>query len=617
MEVDHHNDTLIKLASGEKVAEVCWPELRAHILARLDKIAHNDFSIPKLTPLPSPPSPPRTTTTTIANTTINTETTNSFSSKEDKRPSSSPSSPSEQPSSIQEANKDNAPAENTAAAAEHEIRDSIAPTELPRQFNNMLVAIRKHIEMFDKNPPNTIQRLAELILQPKAHYRNLAPYLHALNRVVRVTSGANIYPLPPATFDPSRLRLNGDAAQDGDAAAQSVAWSNPTLALGTDEDLGGALLTPIPWLTRRSLSPQGDNDRGTTPTVSARSGAQIHSEATETIDGPNGVGRIETVSVSVNGIPSTGHHARGVPEHLAGAVPGSLSTRAEESSDALPRQTPEKDQEQEQSQKDANEKQDQDQRQGDDQEQQEGPTSPSNEEEIPHARGPHTIGIRETGPQGSTKNYVAEDGSVSMQGTDVEAALGRKQDDDHKADDDAGSPSSSESAGTKREAQQALEAEHAKKVKQDMEAEAERALPAVVGDEAVPVSGGGGAALEEEKKGEREGEKEEKKEGREEKKESREEKKEEKEEGEEEKKEGKEEKKEKEENEEKKEEKEETKEENQEKKEEKEEKKENEEKKEEKKEKKEEKKEEKEEKKEEKEEKMEEKEEKKEGDEKT
>ncbi|KAG6139928.1 hypothetical protein E4U12_006959 [Claviceps purpurea] len=602
MEVDHHNDTLIKLASGEKVAEVCWPELRAHILARLDKIAHNDFSIPKLTPLPSPPSPPRTTTTTIANTTVNTETTNSFSSKEDRRPPSSPSSPSEQPSSIQEANKDNAPAENTAAAAaaaaaEHEIRDSIAPTELPRQFNNMLVAIRKHIEMFDKNPPNTIQRLAELILQPKAHYRNLAPYLHALNRVVRVTSGANIYPLPPATFDPSRLRLNGDAAQDGDAAAQSVAWSNPTLALGTDEDLGGALLTPIPWLTRRSLSPEGDNDRGTTPTVSARSGAQIHSEATETIDGPNGVGRIETVSVSVNGIPSTGHHARGVQEHLAGAVPGSLSTRAEESSDASPRQTPEKDQDQDQ--KDANEKQDQDQRQGDDQEQQEGPTSPSNEEEIPHARGPHTIGIRETGPQGSTKNYVAEDGSVSMQGTDVEAALGRKQDDDHKADDDAGSPSSSESAGTKREAQQALEAEHAKKVKQDMEAEAERALPAVVGDEAVPVSGGGGAAVEEEKKGEREGEKEEKKEGREEKKE-------EKEEGGEEEKEGKEEKEEKEENEEKKEEKEEKKE-NEEKKEEKEEKKEE----------KEEKKGEKEEKKEEKEEKKEEKEEKEEGDEKT
>ncbi|KAG6115872.1 hypothetical protein E4U13_002388 [Claviceps humidiphila] len=545
MEVDHHNDTLIKLASGEKVAEVCWPELRAHILARLDKIAHNDFSIPKLTPLPSPPSPQRTTTTTIANTTVNTETTNSFSSKEYKRPSSPPSSPSEQPSSTQEANKDNAPTENTAAAAaEHALRDSVAPTELPRQINNMLVAIRKHIEMFDKNPPNTIQRLAELILQPKAHYRNLAPYLHALNRVVRVTSGANIYPLPPATFDPSRLRLNGDTAQDGDAAAQSVAWSNPTLALGTDEDLGGALLTPIPWLTRRSLSPEGDNDGRMTPTVSATTGAQIHSEATETIDGPNGVGRIETVSVSVNGIPSIGHHARAVQEHLAGAMPGSHPMRAEKSSDASPLQTPKEDQDQEQDQKDANEKQDQDQHQGDDdQEQQEGPTSPSDEEEIPHARGPDAIGIRETGPQGSTKNYVAEDGSVSMQGIDVEAALGRRQDDDHKADD-AGSPSSSESAGTKREAQQALEAEHAKKVKQDMEREVEIAVPAVVGDEAVPASGGNGAAVEEEKKKKGEGEKEKKEEeeGKEEKR--KEEKKEEKEEKEEEEKKEKEEKKE-------------------------------------------------------------------------
>ncbi|KAG5963886.1 hypothetical protein E4U58_003324 [Claviceps cyperi] len=517
MEMDHHKETLIKLASGEKVTEVCWPELRAHILVRLDKIAHNDFSIPKLTP---PPSPPRTTTTTIANTTVNTETTNSFSSKEDRRPSYSPSSP--RPSSTQEAHKDNAPTENTAAAAAaaaaaagHEIRDSVALTELPRQFNNMLVAIKKHIELFDKNPPNTIQRLAELILQPKAHYRNLAPYLHALNRVVRVTSGANIYPLPPATFDPSRLRLNGDAAQDGDAAAQSVAWSNPTLALGTDEDLGGALLTPIPWLMRRSLSPEGDNDGGTTPTVSATSGAQIHSEATETIDGPNGVGRIETVSVSVNGIPSIGHHVRGVQEHLIGAVPGSQATRIEKSSDASPLQTPEGDQDQEeQDQKDANEKRDQDQHQGHDSEQQEGPTSPSNEEETPHARGPDAIGIRETGPQGSTKNYVAEDGSVSMQNIDVEAALGRKQDDDHKADD-AGSPSSSESAGTKREAQQALEAEHAKKVKQDIETEAETALPAVVEDEAVPASGGNGAAVEEEEKGEK-GEKGEKKEGNEE-----------------------------------------------------------------------------------------------------
>ncbi|KAG6106409.1 hypothetical protein E4U31_000838 [Claviceps sp. LM219 group G6] len=525
MEVDHHNDTLIKLASGEKVAEVCWPELQAHILARLDKIAHNDFSIPKVTPLPSPPSPPspqRTTTTTIANTTVNTETTNSFSSKEDKRPSSLPSSPSEQPSSTQEANKDNAPTENTAAAAaaaNYEIRNSVAPIELPRQINNLLAAIKKHIEMFDKNPPNTIQRLAELILQPKAHYRNLAPYLHALNRVVRVTSGANIYPLPPAIFDTSRLRLNGDAAQDGDAAAQSVAWSNPTLALGTDEDLGGALLTPIPWLTRRSLSPEGDNDGRMTPTVSATTGAQIHSEATETIDGPNGVGRIETVSVSVNGIPSIGHHARAVQEHLIGAVPGSHPMRAEESSDASPLQTPEDDQDQEQDQKDANAKQDQDQHQGDDdQEQQEGPTSPSDKEEIPHARGPDAIGIRETGPQGSTKNYVAEDGSVSMQGIDVEAALGRRQDDDHKADD-AGSPSSSESAGTKREAQQALEAEHAKKVKRDMGTEVEIAVPAVVEDEAVSASGGSGAAVEEEKKGEGQGEKKEAKEKKEKKKE--------------------------------------------------------------------------------------------------
>jgi hypothetical protein len=49
--------------------------------------------------------------------------------------------------------------------------------------------------LFTTHPPHTIQRLAELILHPKQHYNTLASYLHALDRVVHVTSGAHIFPL--------------------------------------------------------------------------------------------------------------------------------------------------------------------------------------------------------------------------------------------------------------------------------------------------------------------------------------------------------------------------------------------------------------------------------------
>lgn len=237
----------------------------------------------------------------------------------------------------------------------------------------------------------------------------------------------------------SSIELNGE----GRDPAASVAWSNPTAGtLGTDEALGGALLTPIPWLTRRS--PEGNSD---TPTSSS-AGAQIHSESTETIEGPNGMGRIETVSVSINGIPSTGH-TRGVTqgellrqEQRAGVVPVSQLNRSQESPGEDDREMDEE------------------------------------EEEVPHARGPEEIGVGDTGPQGVTTSYMGEDG-VNMQGIDVEAAVGRKHEDDEHTqpqdgpkpkDDDASSTSSTESTGTKREAEQELEGEPAKKVKEDDEA---------------------------------------------------------------------------------------------------------------------------------------------------
>lgn len=339
----------------------------------------------------------------------------------------------------------------------------------------MLADIKKHLHTFESHAPHTVQRLMELLLRPKAHYKALAPYLHAVDRVVRVTSGTNTYPLPPAVPDMSSMELNGDDARDGAAAAAaaSVSWSNPTVAaLGTDEALGGALLTPIPWLTRRS-SPEDNNDGEATPTPTTTTpvaGAQIHSEATETIDGPNGAGSVETVSVSVNGIPSTGHHTRGVTqgellrqEQRAGVVPVSQLTRAQEYS------VEEEAQQQQQQQQEEEEEQEDEGQEEEEEEEEDG-----DGDEVPHARGPEEIGVGDTGLQGVTTSHMSEDGGgVSMQGIDVEAAVGRKHDEHDQTaaraarDDDASSTSSTESTGTKREAQQELEGEHAKKMREE------------------------------------------------------------------------------------------------------------------------------------------------------
>jgi hypothetical protein len=114
-----------------------------------------------------------------------------------------------------------------------------------------------------------VQRLAELVLEPKKRYKFLPPYLRALDRVVSVSSPLSLFPLPLAVLPTAVGMINGTSA---------INTTTPTL--GSDESLGGALLTPIPWLQNR-----GQNE--------------LVSESTEIVDGPNGAGRIETVTVGM------------------------------------------------------------------------------------------------------------------------------------------------------------------------------------------------------------------------------------------------------------------------------------------------------------------------------
>lgn len=165
------------------------------------------------------------------------------------------------------------------------------PGTLPPDLLSLYQTSRRILEFdFPESPPYTIQRLAELVLRPKAHYRYLPAYLRALDRVVSVSSPLNNFPLPTtqSATNPNFL-TNGTPQTNGVAERDN---------LGSDESLGGALLTPIPWLR------SGGNLLGASTSTSGGEGV-LHTESTETVEGPHGVGSIETVSVTVNGIPST------------------------------------------------------------------------------------------------------------------------------------------------------------------------------------------------------------------------------------------------------------------------------------------------------------------------
>jgi len=313
--------------------------------------------------------------------------------------------------------------------------------------------------LFKTHPPHTVQRLAELLLTPTKHYRNLPSYLHALDRVVHVTSGAHTFPLPPAIPDPSSLTVlsNGTSfTTTGKLDPLSISWGNPASnpsasSLGSDESLGGALLTPITWLNK--------NGAGSTGTHSPMEG-EVKTESTEMIEGPNGPGGIETVSVSVNGVSSTtsptsttSSDATDLAAALraeGGITQGEL-LRQEQRAGVVPTA----------------------QLMG------KGDTDGMGEEdELPHARGPEEIGMEDMGPQGEStteRGGSAVSMGAGMQGIDIEAAVGRRLPADFKSQEDESNVEGEEKVEApttpKREAEDELAGE-GKKLKTDAESEA-------------------------------------------------------------------------------------------------------------------------------------------------
>ncbi|KAI1338752.1 hypothetical protein F5Y15DRAFT_97089 [Xylariaceae sp. FL0016] len=332
MEIDE-DDILRNVAAGGSMDYSVWPALLPRLVSRIDKIAHHEFPIPNLPPPPST-MPPSTIPSSIPQSATQTD-----SEPAENFLSPLPSSPLEPPSSAssQDANKENTPMAPRPPAHPTSLSAPavpLPPGTLPPQITDMLTEITTTLtSTFHTYPPHTIQRLSELVLTPKNHYRTLTSYLHAVDRVVHVTSGLNVYPLPPVHAEFSAVLPNG--ISDGVPAPSPFA--NP----GGDEALGGALLTPIPWLqpsqhavTTTSPPPQTAQPASTTATpessgqTNSELEGEVRTESTETIEGPNGVGSVETVSVSVNGIPSMGARGVGVTqgellrqEQKAGVVP--------------------------------------------------------------------------------------------------------------------------------------------------------------------------------------------------------------------------------------------------------------------------------------------------------
>lgn len=123
----------------------------------------------------------------------------------------------------------------------------VGPTNesLPSPLALLLDSIKSTLRsLFSSKPPHTIQRLSELILYPNMHYRTLPAYLRAVDRVVSVTSSAEIFPLQ---VQASTSQPNG--VTNGGGSSGLLFDHTP----GSDESLGGALLTPIPWLNAASF----------------------------------------------------------------------------------------------------------------------------------------------------------------------------------------------------------------------------------------------------------------------------------------------------------------------------------------------------------------------------
>lgn len=214
-----------------------------------------------------------------------------------------------------------------------EVREQL-PIEVIQLLEQSLKTLRTS---FDKTPPHTVQRLSELVLYPTRHYRTLPAWLRALDRVVSVSSGAEIFPLSDVPPDVGNGMINGTEL-GGILFSNS---SNETRngydkdSLGSDESLGGALLTPIPWLKDADLS--SGTDSSTLDSSSKVESWQDQSPEEEMLTLPdNGVTPTIDAAQAIAAV-AEGHNGEGlIPERPDGAVTQGELIRMEQEAGVVP-----------------------------------------------------------------------------------------------------------------------------------------------------------------------------------------------------------------------------------------------------------------------------------------
>ncbi|KAJ6171114.1 Protein phosphatase 4 core regulatory subunit R2 [Penicillium chermesinum] len=227
-------EALEAVANGGSIDQEKWANMVPSVLERLEHIVYNLFPMPKYPAAPAQQFSQDLSELGDANTSGL-----ESSNKENAAPSDSQTGPE-------------------SSASTERVPDSQLPSDaLPPPLALLLSSIRSAIQMFFvEKPPHTIQRFAELILHPKAHYRTLPAYLRAVDRVVAVTSAADVFPF--YTPNSTNVESNG-LVHPANSAGTYLTPDYAHGGLGSDESLGGALLTPIPWLTNATFDSEGGN----------------------------------------------------------------------------------------------------------------------------------------------------------------------------------------------------------------------------------------------------------------------------------------------------------------------------------------------------------------------
>lgn len=249
-------------------------------------------------------------------------------------------------------------------------KQHIAPPDLCIALHTEILY---HLKLFPDYPPHTIQRLAELVLFPKRSYQFLQPYLHALRRVVSVSSNVSVFPLP----------FQQPTSQLGSMGMMTSGEFDTSL--GSDESLGGALLTPIPWII--SMSPSSSVDRELRENAQRLQDQQALQALAQNgiIDGN------ETVGTMIQGkaVNNTDARSQSVTTGLAGREDGAVTQgellRLEQEAGIVSIGYVE-------NEADAVGSIDDDT----------ASRMPDDSHEIPHARGPDEIGIEDVGPSSGT-----------------------------------------------------------------------------------------------------------------------------------------------------------------------------------------------------------------------